>query len=116
MSSKIPDATVEEILRRSDVASVLGRYLQLRKSGRKFVALCPFHPEKTPSFHVDPDKGLWHCFGCKEGGSVFQFLMKIEGLNFREAALKLAARSSSERRQRVRQGRRWRPVCPGLFV
>lgn len=91
MSAKIPDTTLEEILRRSDMAAILGRYIQLRRSGRTFVALCPFHQEKSPSLHVDPEKGLWHCFGCKEGGSVFQFVMKIEGLNFREAALKLAA-------------------------
>ena len=90
MSSKIPEATLEEILRRSDVAAILGRYVQLRRSGRKFVALCPFHQEKTPSLHVDPEKGLWHCFGCKVGGTVFNFVMMMEGLNFREAALKLA--------------------------
>ncbi len=91
MSARIPDATVDEIVRRSDVVSLLGRYVQLRRSGRKYVALCPFHREKTPSLHVDPEKGLWHCFGCKVGGSVFNFVMLMEGLNFPEAVRKLGA-------------------------
>lgn len=90
MSARIPQATVDEIVRRSDMAAVLSRYTQLRRSGRKYMALCPFHQEKTPSLSVDPEKGLWHCFGCQEGGTVFDFVMKMEGLSFREAALRLA--------------------------
>ncbi len=91
MSGRIPEATVDEIIRRSDVVAVLGRYVQLRRSGRKYVALCPFHREKTPSLHVDPEKGLWHCFGCKVGGTVFNFVMLMEGLNFPEAVRKMGA-------------------------
>lgn len=91
MSSRIPQGTLDEILRRSDMGAVLGRYTQLRRSGRKFMALCPFHQEKTPSLSVDPEKGVWHCFGCREGGTLFDFVMKMEGLSFREAALKLAS-------------------------
>lgn len=91
MSSRIPQTTLEEILRRSDMAAVLGRYTTLRRSGRKFMALCPFHNEKTPSMSVDVEKGLFYCFGCQESGSLFDFVMKMEGLSFREAALRLAA-------------------------
>jgi DNA primase len=91
MSSRIPEATVDEILRRCDLVEVMGRYVQLRRTGRKYVALCPFHQEKTPSLHVDPEKGLWHCFGCKVGGTVLTFVQMMEGLNFREVALKMAA-------------------------
>lgn len=91
MNSRIPEATVDEILRRCDLVDVMGRYVQLRRTGRKYVALCPFHQEKTPSLHVDPEKGLWHCFGCKVGGTVLTFVQMMEGLNFREVALKMAA-------------------------
>ncbi len=91
MSLRIPEAALDEILRRSDLVEVMGRYVQLRRTGRKFVALCPFHQEKTPSLHVDPEKGLWHCFGCKVGGTVLTFVMMMEGLSFREVALKIAA-------------------------
>ena len=66
------------------------RYLRLKKQGSRYVALCPFHDEKTPSFSIDPDNGLYHCFGCKEGGNVFTFLQKMEGLSFREALHQLA--------------------------
>ncbi len=70
--------------------SVMSRYLQLKRAGGHYVALCPFHSEKTPSFSVDPDRGFWYCFGCKEGGDVFKFIMKMEGMGFPEAVKKLA--------------------------
>ena len=62
----------------------------LRRQGRNFVGLCPFHAEKTPSFGVDVEKKLYHCFGCQAGGDVFEFVMRIEGISFREALLLLA--------------------------
>ena len=70
--------------------------MQLRKSGRSWVGLCPFHHEKTPSFHVEPQKGLYYCFGCKAGGDVFDFVMKMEGLTFREALAFLAEKAGLE--------------------
>ncbi len=66
------------------------RYLRVQKRGSRYVALCPFHDEKTPSFSIDPDEGLYYCFGCKEGGNVFTFLQKMEGLSFGEALHQLA--------------------------
>jgi DNA primase len=87
--SKIPAETLDAISARVNAVDVIGRYVQLRKTGRKAVGLCPFHGERTPSFSVDPEKGLWYCFGCSEGGSVYNFLMKIEGLTFPQAVKKL---------------------------
>lgn len=89
--SKIPSETLDAISTRVDAAEVIGRYVSLRKQGRKAIGLCPFHGERTPSFSVDPEKGLWYCFGCSEGGTVYNFLMKIEGLTFPQAVKKLAA-------------------------
>ncbi|MGM9998419.1 MAG: DNA primase [Candidatus Bruticola sp.] len=93
---KIPEETISEISNRIDISTVIGRYLQLRRSGGKYLGLCPFHNEKTPSFSVDPDRGFWYCFGCRQGGNVFQFLMKIEGMGFPEAVKKLAAEAGVE--------------------
>lgn len=86
-------ATREEIAQireRADIISIASRYVNLRQSGKNYVALCPFHPDKKPSLTVSPEKNLFHCFGCGEGGDVFKFLMKIERLNFSEAVAKLA--------------------------
>ena len=70
--------------------------MQLKRAGSRYVALCPFHNEKTPSFSVDPDRGFWYCFGCKQGGDVFKFLMQIEGMGFPEAVQKLADETGVE--------------------
>jgi len=86
-------ATIEQIRERNDLVEVIGSYVNLTKAGMRFKALCPFHQEKTPSFMVNPEKQLWHCFGCHEGGDVFTFIMKIEKLSFAEAAELLAARA-----------------------
>ena len=73
---------VEEVRERCNIISLIGEYVVLKKAGRYFKGLCPFHQEKTPSFHVDPDKQLFHCFGCGTGGDIFTFVEKIEGLDF----------------------------------
>ncbi len=76
----------EEIKSRVDIAELISEYIPLKPSGpASFKALCPFHSEKTPSFHVSSDKQIWHCFGCSEGGDCFSFLMKMEGMDFPEA-------------------------------
>lgn len=91
--SSRPGYTVDEIRERIDIVEVISGFMALKKAGKRFKGLCPFHPDQNPSLTVDPDKGLWHCFGCKEGGNVFHFLMKVENLTFLEAARKLARRA-----------------------
>lgn len=87
----IPAATIEEIKGRTDLADLISSYgVPVRRMGADYKACCPFHHEKTPSFVIHPDKGYYHCFGCGESGSVFDFVMKQEGLTFVEAVKKLA--------------------------
>ena len=92
MAGLIPDKTLEEIRERADIVEVLSDHLTLKKAGRDYKGLCPFHNEKTPSFMVSPEKQLFHCFGCGAGGNVFTFLMKYEQISFAEAARSLAQR------------------------
>ncbi|MBI2485029.1 DNA primase [Candidatus Uhrbacteria bacterium] len=87
----------EEIRNRVDIADFIGEYLELKKAGAgSFKAVCPFHAEKTPSFHVSKEKQIWHCFGCGEGGDVFAFLMRMEGIEFPEALRLLGKRAGVE--------------------
>jgi len=88
--SRIPDATIQEIRSRADIVALVSRYVDLRQAGRNWKGLCPFHSEKTPSFNVNPDREIFHCFGCQAGGDVIGFLMTHEGLTFPEAARNLA--------------------------
>ncbi len=92
----IPDRVVEEIRERADIVEVIGEHVSLKRAGKEFKALCPFHNEKTPSFYVVPAKGFYKCFGCGESGDVFGFLMEHLGLSFNEAVEKLAARVGVE--------------------
>jgi DNA primase len=91
--TKIPDEFVEELRKSVDIVDVISEYVQLRRTGRSFVGLCPFHNEKSPSFSVSPDRQLYHCFGCGAGGTVLRFVMDIEGLTFSEAVVKLAEKA-----------------------
>jgi DNA primase len=88
----ISDTQIEEVRSRADIVEVVGAHVRLRKAGRNFVGLCPFHGEKTPSFTVNREKGFFHCFGCGAGGTVFNFLMRLEGATFPEAVRSLATR------------------------
>lgn len=93
MEGSIPHEFVDELRSRLDIVDLVSQYVQIKKSGRNFFGLCPFHGEKTPSFSVSQDKQIFHCFGCGEGGNVFAFLMKMEGLTFPESVKELARRA-----------------------
>ena len=88
----IPSETIEQIAAANDIVEVIGSYFPLKRAGANFRALCPFHQEKTPSFHVSPQRQTFHCFGCGVGGSVFRFVMDYEHIDFPSAVRKLAAR------------------------
>lgn len=92
MSVKIQDQVIDQIRSNTDIVDVISEYVQLSKNGRNYKGLCPFHNEKTPSFSVSADKQLYHCFGCKASGNVFNFVMDIEGISFLEAVAKLGSR------------------------
>jgi DNA primase len=89
---KIPAENIEQIAAANDIVEVIGAYFPLKRAGANFKALCPFHQEKTPSFHVSPQRQTFHCFGCGVGGSVFRFVMEYEHVDFPSAVRKLAAR------------------------
>jgi DNA primase len=88
----IPSPTIEQVAAANDIVEVIGSYFPLKRAGANFKALCPFHQEKTPSFHVSPQRQTFHCFGCGVGGSVFRFVMDYEHIDFPSAVRKLAAR------------------------
>ena len=89
----IPQATIEQVRHASDIVDVIGSVLPLKRAGTNFLALCPFHKEKTPSFNVSPSKQIFHCFGCHKGGDVFTFLREFENLSFIESVERLAERA-----------------------
>ena len=88
------DEIIDEVRQTNDIVDIISQYVHLKRSGRNFFGLCPFHNEKSPSFSVSPDKQIFHCFGCGVGGNVFTFLTKIEGISFVEAVQMLAERSN----------------------
>lgn len=90
---RIPDEFVETLQQHIDIVEVVGEYVQLRRSGRSYVGLCPFHNERTPSFSVSADRKMFYCFGCGAGGTVIRFLMDMEGLPFVETVVRLAERA-----------------------
>ena len=92
MKGSIPEDKIEEVRRRTDIVSLIGEYVTLKKAGRNYLGLCPFHREKTPSFTVSPDKQMFYCFGCSEGGNGVSFLMKLNHLTFPEAVRHLAGK------------------------
>ena len=86
------DEVKEEVKAANDIVDVVSRYVKLKKSGRNYMGLCPFHSEKTPSFNVRPDNQFFYCFGCHAGGDVFTFISKIENMTFNESLEFLAER------------------------
>lgn len=94
LSERIAEETLNEIRQATDIVDIISEYVQLKKQGRNYIGLCPFHHENTPSFSVSTDKQLYHCFGCGAGGNAFSFLMEIEGLTFQEATVQLADRAN----------------------
>ena len=75
---------IDDIKNSNDIVDIISQYVTLKRSGRNFFGLCPFHKEKTPSFSVSPDKQIFHCFGCGAGGNVIHFTSKIENVDFKE--------------------------------
>jgi DNA primase len=93
VAGRINDDDLAQVRERARVDEVVSTHVTLRRAGGgSFKGLCPFHDEKTPSFHVTPSRGFWHCFGCQEGGDVFDFVMKVEGLTFTDAVRRMADR------------------------
>lgn len=91
MSGLIPQGFIDNLLARADIAEIIGQRIQLKKTGKNFSALCPFHNEKSPSFSVNPDRQFYYCFGCQAGGNVLSFLMDYENFGFVEAVETLAS-------------------------
>jgi DNA primase len=115
---RILQEDIEALKRRVDIADVVGDHTNLKRSGARMKGLCPLHEERTPSFSVDPAVGMWHCFGCQEGGDVYTFLERVEGLTFVEAVEHLARRTGYQLRyeemsagQKRALGRRTRLVA-----
>jgi len=91
---RIRKTSVETVVERTDIVAVIGEYVSLQRAGSGYKGLCPFHNEKTPSFNVVPEKGLFYCFGCQKGGDVIAFLRELEGISFVEAVERLAEKAS----------------------
>jgi DNA primase len=117
---------VEQVRQAADIVAVVGEVVSLRKAGKNYVGLCPFHGERTPSFYVSPDKGTFYCFGCRKGGSVFDFVMETQHLSFPEAvetlakrfgiSLPVASRRSQERGQLEETLRRALEAAQAFFL
>lgn len=93
MADFISEQTIQEVIMQSDIVSVISSYVSLQKRGNRYVGLCPFHREKTPSFTVSPDKHMFYCFGCGAGGTVVNFVMRAENFSFPEAIRFLAEKA-----------------------
>ena len=93
MAGLFSQQTLEQIRAASDIVDIVGSCLPLKRAGANFVALCPFHKEKTPSFNVNPHRQIFYCFGCHKGGDVFAFVKEFESVDFPEAVRRLAERA-----------------------
>src|SRR5690349_7120758 len=111
----IGQETIDRIRRETKLVELVGETVKLQRRGRSFTGLCPFHKEKTPSFHVNPERGFYHCFGCHASGDAIKFVQETEGLDFVEAVRQLAERagidvvddvSDADRKQQLEARRR----------
>jgi DNA primase len=93
MAGRVSQTTIEQIRAASDIVDVIGNYFPLKRAGGNHVALCPFHKEKTPSFNINPQRKIYHCFGCHAGGDVFKFIQEYENVDFMESVKRLAERA-----------------------
>ena len=107
-----PAALTDEVRARADIVDIIGEIVPLKKAGREYKANCPFHEERTPSFYVVPDKGFYKCFGCGKSGSVFDFVMERQGMDFVEAVKYVAGRSGVEVRETTRSNEEEDPNRP----
>ena len=92
--ARYSEEIIDEVRQSNDIVDVISQYVNLKRSGRNYFGLCPFHNEKSPSFSVSPDKQIFHCFGCGVGGNAITFIMNIEGCGFVEALQILAERAN----------------------
>ena len=92
MNGRFPNAWLDELYSRADIVQIVSAYVPLKKNGARYWGLCPFHNEKTPSFSVNPELNLYHCFGCKAGGTAVHFVQEVENLSFHEAVELIANR------------------------
>ena len=91
-----PPSFIDEVVARNPIEDVVGQYVNLKRSGGNMFGLCPFHGEKTASFSVAPEKGIYYCFGCHKGGGAINFMMEIEGLSYPDAVRNLAQRAGMQ--------------------
>ena len=91
-----PASFIDELVARNPIEDVVGQYVSLKRAGANMFGLCPFHGEKTASFSVAPDKGIYYCFGCHKGGGVINFQMEVEGMSYPDAVRALAKRVGME--------------------
>lgn len=115
MAGLIPDNILEDILGRINIVELISGYLPLKRAGKNFKAVCPFHHEKTPSFMVSPDRQIYHCFGCGESGNAFKFLMRYERLEFPEAVEALARKAGVALPQRTAQDEKAASLTTQLY-
>lgn len=111
----IPDETIDAIRSQADIVEIISQYVQLKKQGQNYFASCPFHEDRSPSFSVQEEKKFYHCFSCKRGGNIFNFIQEIEGITFPEAVVKVAEMSGMELDESIlRQARSQKPKRDSL--
>jgi len=111
----VPASFIEQVRNATELTEVISQYVPLKRAGKNFVGLCPFHKEKTPSFNVSPDRQIFHCFGCGQGGDAFKFLMQYEKMSFIEAVEHLASRAGLTVPVRGQDARKYRDERSLLF-